>query len=80
MNARRPLGTGPSSTSTARSTEPTTPRLLPAERIEPGALLGTRGDVELPAAVRRRSLGIGGAAIPAGVDEHDVDRPGTSSR
>lgn len=80
MIERRPLGTGPLSTSTTRSTELTTPRLLPAERIGPGALLGTRVDVEPPAAIRRRTLGVGGAATQAGVDEHDADRPGTSSR
>ncbi|MEU9764014.1 hypothetical protein AB0D98_30780 [Streptomyces sp. NPDC047987] len=73
---RRPLGTGPT-TSTTRSTAP---QLLPAERAEPGALLGTPGAAELPAAIRRRILGVGGAATPAAVDPHDADRPGTSTQ
>ncbi|MEU3221214.1 hypothetical protein, partial [Streptomyces sp. NPDC006971] len=64
-------------TSTTRST--TAPRLLPVERAEPGALLGTRGDAEPPGTNSRRSLGPGGSA-PAGADAGNVDRPGTSSR
>ncbi|MFE7267959.1 hypothetical protein ACFU9B_39125 [Streptomyces sp. NPDC057592] len=46
---RRPPGTGPT-TSTARSTEPAPrPRLLPAERTEHDALLGTADAEQLPA-------------------------------
>lgn len=65
MSTRRPLGTGPSTT-TPRSTTPIpAPRLLPAERIEPGALLGTPVDAE-PTALQdgRRVLGTGPKSGP----------------
>lgn len=61
MSTRRPLGTGP--TTTTRSTTPIAapaPRLLPAERVEPGALLAGRTDAETAALQDgRRTLGTG---------------------
>ncbi|WP_190133439.1 hypothetical protein [Streptomyces mashuensis] len=56
--ARRRLGTGPSTTRTTSPAGPA-PRLLPAERVEPGPLLD---DAEHQAVVEhkgRRTLGPG---------------------
>ncbi|MFD5415238.1 hypothetical protein [Streptomyces nojiriensis] len=61
--ARRRLGTGPSTTRTT-PTEGPQPRLLPAERVDPGRLLH---DVEHQAVVDakgRRTLGPGVAQQP----------------
>ncbi|MGA5220901.1 hypothetical protein ACPCAE_33195 [Streptomyces cinereoruber] len=63
--ARRPLGTGPSATTTTVPAGPA-PRLLPAERVERGQLLG---DVEHQAVADhkgRRALGPGIAREPKG--------------
>lgn len=55
---RRQLGTGPS---TIRKTEPTnlSPRLLPAERIEPAALLDHGEHQDVAEREGRRILGPG---------------------
>ncbi|MGW6569291.1 hypothetical protein [Streptomyces sp. NPDC054975] len=56
---RRPLGTGPTTSTRSTSTEPA-PRLLPVERADPAVLLD---DVDEHQAVgfpnRRRTLGTG---------------------
>ncbi|MFI6653825.1 hypothetical protein ACIBI8_40420 [Streptomyces sp. NPDC050529] len=58
---RRRLGTGPTLPTTTSG--PEQPRLLAAERIEPGALLATRGADQLAAARKgRRPLGPGSAS------------------
>ncbi|MFD0256387.1 hypothetical protein ACFVGX_36400 [Streptomyces sp. NPDC127113] len=56
--ARRPLGTGPSTT---RSTTTTgaAPRLLPVERVEADALLGDVEHQDVPVPNGRRILGPG---------------------
>ncbi|WP_148022542.1 hypothetical protein [Streptomyces sp. OR43] len=59
---RRRLGTGPTIPTTSPA-GPEQPRLLAAERIEPGALLAARGDDQLAAARNgRRPLGPGAAS------------------
>jgi hypothetical protein len=60
--ARRPLGTGPSTTRSTTTTDPS-PRLLPAERVEPGALLGEVEHQDVAARKGRRNLGPG--VVPA---------------
>ncbi|MFZ3475442.1 hypothetical protein ACODT4_41355 [Streptomyces sp. 2.9] len=58
MSTRRRLGIGPSTTRTTPTDDPQ-PRLLPAERVDPGRLLD---DVEHQAVVEakgRRTLGPG---------------------
>lgn len=56
---RRPLGTGPT-TSTRTSTTTSPPRLLPAERAEPDALLEDVADEhQAVPKLHRRSLGTG---------------------
>ncbi|MFF0674281.1 hypothetical protein ACFYVE_39465 [Streptomyces tendae] len=62
---RRPLGTGPSTTRSTPSTDPAL-RLLPAERIEPGALLGVVGHQDVTVRKGRRILGPGITATPEG--------------
>lgn len=63
---RRPLGTGPTTT---RSTPPDAPapRLLPAERVEPGALLGDVEHQDVTVRKGRRILGPGITTTPEGV-------------
>ncbi|MGW1903068.1 hypothetical protein ACWCQB_38165 [Streptomyces hirsutus] len=58
--ARRRLGTGPSITTTS-STPPTdtSPRLLPVERAEQGALLGGDAHEDVDDRKGRRNLGPG---------------------
>ncbi|KOG25965.1 hypothetical protein ADK35_08040 [Streptomyces viridochromogenes] len=57
--ARRQLGTGPSTTRSTPTTDPG-PRLLPAERVEPGALLGDVEHQDVTADQKgRRNLGPG---------------------
>lgn len=57
--ARRQLGTGPSTTRSTPTTD-TSPRLLPAERIEPDALLGEVEHQDVAADRKgRRNLGPG---------------------
>ena len=62
---RRLLGTGPATT---RSTPPTdtAPRLLAAERVEPGALLGEVEHRDVVTPKGRRNLGPGTAVTPEG--------------
>ncbi|MFF5977193.1 hypothetical protein ACFY7C_37475 [Streptomyces sp. NPDC012769] len=58
---RRPLGTGPT-TSTRTTTTSTAPRLLPVERAEPSALEDAADDDQEQAEPkRRRTLGTGPA-------------------
>jgi hypothetical protein len=59
--ARRRLGTGPSTTRSTPTTE-ASPRLLPAERVEPDALLGEVEHQDVVARKGRRTLGPGTAA------------------
>ncbi|MFJ4577617.1 hypothetical protein ACIP4W_41015 [Streptomyces sp. NPDC088846] len=63
MSTRRPLGIGPTPTTT-RSTATPAARLLPADRIQPGALLATPVGEQLPDRSGRRPLGTGPAACP----------------
>ena len=63
---RRRLGTGPSTTRSTPSTE-TSPRLLPAERVEPDALLGEVEHQDVAARKGRRNLGPGIAGTAEGV-------------
>ncbi|MDX2973812.1 hypothetical protein PWY87_35825 [Kribbella solani] len=56
--ARRRLGTGPSTTRSTPTTD-TAPRLLPAERVEPDALLGEVERQDLVDRKGRRTLGPG---------------------
>lgn len=63
---RRPLGTGPSTTRSTPTTDPS-PRLLPAERVEPGALLGDVEHQEVTVRKGRRNLGSGFTPTPEGV-------------
>lgn len=57
--ARRRLGTGPGTTRNTPSTD-TGPRLLPAERVEPDALLEGAEQRDVVDRKGRRSLGPGG--------------------
>lgn len=66
--ARRRLGTGPSTTRSTPTTD-TAPRLLAAERIEPGALLGEVEHQDVAARKGRRNLGPGNPSAP---EEHAV--------
>ncbi|MGO4422838.1 hypothetical protein AB4Z54_30085 [Streptomyces sp. MCAF7] len=66
MTARRQLGTGPSTTRSTPTTD-TAPRLLPAERAEPDALLGDVEHQEVADRKGRRNLGPGFIATPEGV-------------
>lgn len=66
MSTRRRLGTGPNSTPRSTPTTDTAPRLLPAERVEPGALLGDVERTGLADRKGRRDLGPGAAAMPEG--------------
>lgn len=60
---RRRLGTGPILPTTPAG--PEQPRLLAAERIEPGALLEARGNDQMAAAQKgRRNLGSGITMTP----------------
>ena len=61
--ARRRLGTGPSTTRSTPSTD-TAPRLLAAERVEPGALLGEVEHRDVADRKGRRNLGPGVTATP----------------
>lgn len=63
---RRPLGTGPSTTRSTPSTDPS-PRLLPVERAEPDALLGDVEHQDVTGRKGRRNLGPGTAVAPDGV-------------
>ncbi|MEU4933156.1 hypothetical protein AB0G54_42860 [Streptomyces yokosukanensis] len=63
--ARRRLGTGPSTTRSTPTTG-TAPRLLAAERVEPGALLGEVEHRDVVSPKGRRNLGPGAAATPEG--------------
>ena len=58
MSTRRRLGTGPSTTRSTPTTD-TAPRLLPAERVEPGALLGEVEQPDVADRKGRRTLGPG---------------------
>lgn len=60
--ARRRLGTGPTSTRTTPTTE-TAPRLLAAERADPGPLLGEAGHPEAADRNGRRVLGPRGSSL-----------------
>jgi len=66
--ARRRLGTGPSTTRSTPTTD-TAPRLLAAERVEPGALLGEVEHRDVAAPKGRRNLGPGNPSAP---EEHAV--------
>jgi hypothetical protein len=62
--ARRQLGTGPSTTRSTPTTD-TAPRLLPVERVEPGALLGEVEHQDVTADRKgRRNLGPGVVGTP----------------
>ena len=58
MSTRRRLGTGPSTTRSMPTTE-TAPRLMPAERVEPDALLEEAERLQMPDPNGRRTLGPG---------------------
>jgi hypothetical protein len=60
---RRRLGSGPSTTRSTTTTD-TGPRLLPAERVEPTALLGEVEHQDVTDQKGRRILGSGTAATP----------------
>jgi hypothetical protein len=60
---RRRLGSGPSTTTSTPTTD-TGPRLLPAERVEPTALLGEVEHQDVVDPRGRRILGAGAAATP----------------
>lgn len=60
--ARRRLSTGPTSTRTTPTTE-TAPRLLAAERADPGPLLGEAGHREAADRNGRRVLGPRGSSV-----------------
>jgi len=62
---RRRLGTGPATTRSTPTTD-TAPRLLAAERVEPGALLGEVEHRDVADRKGRRNLGPGIAATPEG--------------
>ena len=66
MSTRRRLGTGPSTTTRSTPTTDTAPRLLPAERVEPGALLGEVERQDLVERKGRRNLGPGIGATAEG--------------
>jgi hypothetical protein len=74
--ARRRLGTGPSTTRSTPTTD-TSPRLLPAERVEPGALLGEVEHRDVAAPKGRRILGPGIAVAP---EEGAVGKLSASAR
>ncbi|MCG8971487.1 hypothetical protein [Streptomyces sp. CL12-4] len=61
--ARRRLGTGPSTTRSTLTTDPS-PRLLPVERAESGALLGEAEHQDVAARKGRRDLGMGVVGTP----------------
>ncbi|MGW1902953.1 hypothetical protein ACWCQB_37555 [Streptomyces hirsutus] len=63
--ARRRLGTGPSTTRSTPTTD-AAPRLLPAERVDPGALLGEVEHQDVADRKGRRNLGPGIAAAQEG--------------
>ncbi|MFE7113123.1 hypothetical protein ACFU98_42465 [Streptomyces sp. NPDC057575] len=58
-NTRRRLGTGPSTTSSSTPPVGPAPRLLPAERVEPGQLLDDVEHQAVADAKGRRTLGPG---------------------
>lgn len=60
--ARRQLGTGPTSTRTTAEEE-RAPRLLAAERVDPGPLLGEAGHRETADRNGRRVLGPRGSSV-----------------
>jgi len=62
---RRRLGTGPSTTRSTPTTD-TSPRLLPAERVEPDALLGEVEHRDVVHRKGRRNLGPGTTVTPEG--------------
>jgi hypothetical protein len=62
MSTRRRLGTGPTSTRTTPTTD-TAPRLLAAERVEPGPLLAEAGHRETADRTGRRVLGPRGSSV-----------------
>jgi hypothetical protein len=68
MSTRRRLGTGPTSPRSTPTAD-TAPRLLAAERVEPGALLG---EVEHRDVVDRKGRRILGAGITSAPEEHAV--------
>jgi hypothetical protein len=61
--ARRRLGTGPSTTRSTTTPDPS-PRLLPAERVEPDALLGEVEHQDVAVRKGRRDLGPGVVETP----------------
>jgi hypothetical protein len=63
---RRPLGTGPTTTRSTPTDAPA-PRLLPAERVEAGALLGDVEHQDVAVRKGRRILGSGFSTNPEGV-------------
>ncbi len=63
--ARRPLGTGPSTSTSTLAAGPA-PRLLPAERVEPGQLLDDNERQAVADPKGRRTLGPGIAREPKG--------------
>jgi hypothetical protein len=67
MSTRRRLGTGPSTTTRSTPTTDASPRLLPAERVEPGALLGEVEHQDVADRKGRRNLGPGITTTPEGV-------------
>jgi hypothetical protein len=67
MSTRRRLGTGPSTTARSTPTTDPGPRLLPAERVEPGSLLGEVEHQEVADRKGRRNLGPGITTMPEGV-------------
>jgi hypothetical protein len=74
--ARRRLGTGPSTTRSTPTTD-TAPRLLAAERVEPGALLGEVEHRDVADRKGRRILGPGIAPAP---EEGAVGKLSASAR
>ena len=60
---RRRLGIGPATTRSTPTTD-TSPRLLPAERVEPDALLGEVEHRDVADRKGRRNLGPGITATP----------------
>lgn len=67
---RRRLGTGPTTTRSTPTTDPA-PRLLAAERLEQGALLGEVDHQDVAARKGRRNLGPGVTAPPEESPGHD---------
>jgi hypothetical protein len=60
---RRPLGTGPATTRSTPTADEA-PRLLPAERVGPGPLLGEVEHQDVVDRKGRRILGPGAAVTP----------------